>query len=80
MLDENSLEEWRANPVTTALLDILQHGYADNKAGLLEEFWQSGNYRQEDIGRAKAQEELMEDLKTATAEEWNEWNEQFRGQ
>jgi hypothetical protein len=40
--------------------------------------WADGKCEPEALGRVKAQEELIEDLTEADANEWNEWAEHFQ--
>ncbi len=76
-LSAESLEEWRANPVTEWLLSVLSKGASSNKHALLSEAWDTGEIDPVRHGRVQAQNEIVEDLKEATADEWNEWAERF---
>ena len=60
-----------------ALLGILAKGYASNKQQFLDGVFASGSVDNETLGRIKAQNELIEDLKNANEEEWNQWNDKF---
>jgi hypothetical protein len=79
-LQPEALEEWREHPVTRFLLDVLRKGEAANKARLQALLWQSGACDPQTLGKAKAAEELIEDLTEATSEEWNDWAEHFEQQ
>lgn len=77
-MDNEALAEWRANPVTQAVLEVLRKGAEWNKQRLQAVQWAQGTCDPEALGRCKAQIELVEDLEEATADEWNDWVEHFR--
>lgn len=76
-LTRDELEEWRSHPVTEWLLEVLRKGCQSNKAGLQAALWANGTCDPGDLGRVKAQEELIEDLMETGCEDWNQWMEAF---
>ena len=78
--ETEALEEWREHPVTRQVLALLQEGADVNRAALASQLWLAGECDKEMLGRAKAQGELIEDLKEASADDFNGWAEFFRDQ
>lgn len=79
-LTRDELDEWRSHPVTEWLLAILRKGAASNRAALQSRLWADGNCDPEELGRVKAQTELIEDLTEATHDDWNGWASHFEQQ
>lgn len=51
-----------------------------NRAALEVQLWDDGNCDPGALGRVKAQQELIDDLKEGKADEWNDWAEHFERQ
>ena len=79
-LQPEALEEWRAHPVTEWLLSVLTKGAAMNRAALQAQLWDEGRCDPGALGRAKAQQELIDDLKEGTCDDWNSWASHFEQQ
>ena len=79
-LKQDDLDVWREHPVTRRLLAVLRAGSRSNSENLRAQLWAEGQCDRESLGRVKAAEDLIEDLEEATADEWNEWTEQFGDQ
>lgn len=80
MFDSDSLEDWRAHPVTEAILQVLSMAAEANREAAFQSYWEGKPWKDKDVGQAHAQDELINDLKNTTAEEWNQWYEHFKGQ
>lgn len=78
-LSQEALSEWRAHPVTGFVLSVLSKAAEAEKRATMQEAWARRAFASlEDIGRIEAALQLIEDIKEATAEDWNEWYEYFR--
>lgn len=77
-MNSDALEEWRANQVTQAVLSLIEIGHEANANALKDQLWKDGSADPQMIGRAKAQGELLEDLREATAEDFHGWIKLFR--
>lgn len=76
-LKPEALAEWRSHPVTEFLLAVLAAVSETNRQHLLDRAWNQGDIPPADRGRVQAALNLVDDLKEAKAEDWNEWAKQF---
>jgi hypothetical protein len=65
--------------VTERILQILEAAFASNKAALLKDAWDTGGIDPKRHGMIGAQQDLIEGMKEAKADEWNQWADEFLG-